>query len=132
MCQNSFLSPFSRKICQNSIRIYNSCRNLVELPQNSEKNGRFINILTHLGHQVAFSSLFSTFRFQLRRTPVTEADDNELDQEARWIWNFAFDGDRARTVSQQVRLLFYVRFQRLFVILNCFCIIKRAKTIKIS
>uniref|UniRef100_A0A1I7T2H6 Suppressor of Ty 6 homolog n=1 Tax=Caenorhabditis tropicalis TaxID=1561998 RepID=A0A1I7T2H6_9PELO len=30
-------------------------------------------------------------RFQLRRTPVTEADEDEIDREARWIMKFAFE-----------------------------------------
>nr|Q93148.2 RecName: Full=Suppressor of Ty 6 homolog; AltName: Full=Abnormal embryogenesis protein 5 [Caenorhabditis briggsae] len=30
-------------------------------------------------------------RFQLRRTPVTEADDDELEREAQWIMKFAFE-----------------------------------------
>ncbi|CAB3402517.1 unnamed protein product [Caenorhabditis bovis] len=38
-------------------------------------------------------------RFQLRRTPVTECDDDELDREAKWIFKYAFD---TRTVSDQV------------------------------
>ncbi|CAI2347402.1 unnamed protein product [Caenorhabditis sp. 36 PRJEB53466] len=30
-------------------------------------------------------------RFQLRRTPVTEADDEELEREAQWIMKYAFE-----------------------------------------
>ncbi|EFO98528.1 CRE-EMB-5 protein [Caenorhabditis remanei] len=30
-------------------------------------------------------------RFQLRRTPVTEADEDELEREAQWIMKFAFE-----------------------------------------
>ncbi|MFH4974474.1 hypothetical protein AB6A40_001183 [Gnathostoma spinigerum] len=37
-------------------------------------------------------------RFQLRRIPVTDADDSELDLESKWIYQYAFDN---ATLSQQ-------------------------------
>uniref|UniRef100_A0A8R1IP49 Spt6 acidic N-terminal domain-containing protein n=1 Tax=Caenorhabditis japonica TaxID=281687 RepID=A0A8R1IP49_CAEJA len=37
-------------------------------------------------------------RFQLRRTPVTEADDDELERESQWVMKFAFE---EQTVSNQ-------------------------------
>lgn len=37
--------------------------------------------------------------FQLRRIPVTEADEHELEFEAKWIYQYAFDN---ATLSEQV------------------------------
>ncbi|CAI5444808.1 unnamed protein product [Caenorhabditis angaria] len=34
-------------------------------------------------------------RFLLRKTPVTECDDEELEKEAKWIFKYAFDTDSA-------------------------------------
>ncbi|VDK62443.1 unnamed protein product, partial [Gongylonema pulchrum] len=39
-------------------------------------------------------------RFQLRRVPVTEADEHELELESKWIYQYAFDN---ATLSQQVQ-----------------------------
>lgn len=39
-------------------------------------------------------------RFQLRSVPITEADEEELEQESNWIWDAAFNKDR-KTISIQ-------------------------------
>lgn len=41
--------------------------------------------------------------FQLRRIPVSEADEHELKSEAEWIYQYAFDN---ATLSEQVFIFF--------------------------
>lgn len=47
-------------------------------------------------------------RFQLRRTPVTEADEDELEREAHWILKFAF---MEQTVTSQTCTVDYDRLE---------------------
>lgn len=47
--------------------------------------------------------IFDFILLQLRRIPVSEADEHELEFEAKWIYQYAFDN---ATLSEQVLIYF--------------------------